>query len=424
MFALIDVNNMYVSCERVFMPSLRSVPVVVLSNNDGCVVARSAEVKALGVKMGTPWFKLREIARQHRIVALSSNYRLYADMSNRLATILQSFSPVLEIYSIDECFLGLEGMKSIFPTFSDMGQAIRKRIDTDIGLPVCVGVGPTKTLAKLGNHLAKTRPDMKGVCDLSVLDSVTLEAIMNTVPVSEVWGVGQAYAERLCAERIRSAGDLRRMQISLAKTRYGVNLIRTVSELNAVSCLPIETVPPKRQQIISSRTFGRVVTEIDELEQACALHCTRAGERLRSQNSVAGSITLTISTSLFNKNEPRYSNHLTIPLQPATTDTRELVRHALFALKLLFRPGFNYKKLGVVLTDIDHEQVIQRDLFVAPRGDKSKERLIDAIDALNARFGRDKIQIASRGTQASWEMKASNKTPEYTSRWAELPRAK
>ena len=258
-FALVDVNNFYVSCERVFQPKLQNVPMVVLSNNDGCAVARSNEVKALGVKMGTPWFKMKDLARQHGILAFSSNYTLYGDMSNRVVSILRDFSPDIEVYSIDESFLRVERVAHLYGGLSPMGQQIRERISQWTGLPVCVGFGPSKTLAKLANHMAKKNPEFDGVCDLHAMSRLERRQWMSQIEVGEVWGVGRRINTRLAAMGIQTILELRNASPKAIRAQFGVVMERTCEELRGVSCLELEEIAPPKQQIMSSRSFGKPV---------------------------------------------------------------------------------------------------------------------------------------------------------------------
>ena len=283
-FALVDVNNFYVSCERVFNPNLESTPLVVLSNNDGCAVARSNEVKALGVKMGTPWFKMKNLARQHGILAFSSNYTLYGDMSNRVATILRDFSPDIEVYSIDESFLRIETVTHLYGGAVAMGQQMRERIRQWTGLPVCVGIAPTKTLTKFANHLAKKNAVFEGVCDLHAMTRLERLEWMYGVEVGEVWGVGRRIAKRLEAMHIGTVLDLRNASPKEIRAQFGVVIERTCNELRGISCLELDDVAPSKQQIMSSRSFGTPVETIAELREAVASYIARAAEKLRCTN--------------------------------------------------------------------------------------------------------------------------------------------
>ncbi|MCZ2112760.1 MAG: Y-family DNA polymerase, partial [Anaerolineae bacterium] len=350
MFALIDGNNFYVSCERVFDPKLEGRPVVVLSNNDGCVVARSQEVKALGVKMGVPWFQLRDLAKQHGIVAKSSNYSLYGDMSARMMAVLGRFSPDQEIYSIDECFLDMDGFGHL--DLSAYGQEIRARVRQWLGLPVCVGFGATKTLAKLANHAAKKRPEFGGVCDLAALSAAAQDALLASIDVGEVWGVGHRGTPRLKALGLDNVKALRDADAKWLRREFSVVLERTVTELNGIPCIDLEDAAPAKQQIMSSRAFGAYVYDLAGLEEAVATYVGRAAEKLRRQGSVAGAVQVYVRTNPFKEDHPQYQRGLTVPLPDPTDDTRLLVRAALLGLRRIFKPGYAYQKAGVMLMDL------------------------------------------------------------------------
>lgn len=421
LYALVDCNNFYVSCERAFNPRLQDRPVCVLSNNDGCVVARSNEVKALGVKMGEPWFKLREMARQHGIVAYSSNYTLYGDMSNRVMSILREFSPRAEVYSIDECFLRIEDLHRLWPTPTDMGQVIRARVLRDTGLPVCVGFSTSKTLAKLANHVAKKRPEFAGVCDLSAQQPAKLNALLEQIEVGEVWGVGRKIGKRLQSMGIETVASLRRAPADWLRTHFGVVMERTGRELQGLSCLSLEQVAPAKQQIISSRSFGDLVLTIDALSEAVSSYTTRAAEKLRRQASVCGAVHTFVMTNRFREQDEQYANGITIGLPSPSSDTRTLIVAALAGLRHIYRPGFKYKKAGVMLMEIGAQGTTQGMLFDAPPAAHASNKLMAVLDAVNARFGRDALAIASTGTTRTWSMRANQVTPRYTTRWDELP---
>ena len=299
--ALIDVNNFYVSCERVFNPKLEGRPVVVLSNNDGCAVARSNEVKVLGVKMGQPWFQLKDLARKHGIVAYSSNYALYADMSNRVMSILAMFSPNQEIYSIDECFLDLSGFRRT--NHADYGQRIRKRIKQWTGLPVCVGIGSTKTLAKLANHIAKKNPEFNAVCDLNSLSLEQQADWFQRIEVGEIWGIGRRLAPRLHEIGIKTVLDLKTASPSQLRARFSVVMEKIIREINGTACIELEEINPPKKQIVSSRSFGIPVSDLASLEESVSLYISRAAEKLRRQQSFAGTVHVSIRTSPFNEKE-------------------------------------------------------------------------------------------------------------------------
>lgn len=420
-FALVDVNNFYVSCERVFKPSLEHTPLVVLSNNDGCAVARSNEVKALGVKMGTPWFKMKALARQHGILACSSNYTLYGDMSHRVTTILRDFSPDLEVYSIDESFLRIETVAHLQGGVLALGQQMRDRIKQWTGLPVCVGVGPTKTLAKFANHLAKKNAHFNGVCDLHAMTRPERQAWMGQVDVGEVWGVGPRLHKRLAAIGIHTVLDLRNTAPKALQGAFGVVMARTCNELRGVSCLDLEDVLPPKQQIMSSRSFGAPVETLDELREAVARYLAQAAEKLRRQHAVTGALHLFVMTNRFKDDEPQYNAGLTVPLAEPTDDTRALTAAALKGLVAIYRPGYRYKKAGVMLTLLSAKATRQTSLFDDPVAQHTSAQLMTAMDAINTAFGRGTVRSGASGTTARWAMRAENRSPRYTTCWDELP---
>ncbi|MBU0593529.1 MAG: Y-family DNA polymerase [Gammaproteobacteria bacterium] len=416
-FALVDGNNFYVSCERVFNPGLEGKPVVVLSNNDGCAVARSAEVKALGVKMATPWFQMKALARQHGIIALSSNYTLYADMSNRMMSLLRQFSPRQEIYSIDECFLGLDGFKQDLTTY---GQEIRQQVRQWIGIPVCVGIAPSKTLAKLANHVAKKQPAWNGVCDLGSLRESELNELLGGIEAGEVWGVGRRLREQLAAMNIHTVLALKEADTALIRRRFSVVLERTVLELRGISCMGLEEIAPNKQQIVCSRSFGQAVLHLVELREAVSSYATRAAEKLRRQSSVAGAIHVFIATSPFREKDPQYSQGITIPLPEASDDTLKLICAAQWGLKQIYRPGYRYAKAGVMLMELGPAGRRQHMLFSDEGAENRSARLMQVLDGINRKMGKDTLFMASSGIEKGWRMKQGNKSPCYTTSWGEL----
>ncbi len=417
--ALIDVNNFYVSCERVFNPKLKNKPVVVLSNNDGCAISRSNEAKALGVVMGAPLFKMQELVKQHGIIGLSSNYALYADMSNRVMTTLNDFSPNQEVYSIDECFLDLTGFNRDLKAY---GQEMRGRILKWTGLPVCVGVGSTKTLAKLANHIAKKQSQFDGVCNLNQLTEDELNKVFSNIEVGEVWGVGRRLASKLKVLGINTVLDLKRADPEYIRGQFSVVMAKTVSELNGTVCIELEEISPPRKQILSSRSFGHTVRDFNSLAESITLYMSRAAEKLRKQNSFAGSVHVYIRTSPFKLDEPHYSNGMTIPMPSPTDDSRQLVKISLWALKRIYRPGFNYAKAGVMLSEIVPKAGIQNDLFSQPVSNQKSEALMSAMDDINRKMGRESIKLASEGFKRPWKMRQENKSSNYTTDWSGLVR--
>ena len=422
-FALVDVNNFYVSCERVFQPRFEGVPMVVLSNNDGCAVARSQEVKALGVPMGTPWFKMKDLARKHGILALSSNYTLYGDMSHRVVTVLHGFTPDLEVYSVDESFLRIEQVVALYGDAVQMGHVVKQRIKQWLGLPVCVGVGPTKTLAKLANHMAKKNAQFNGVCDLHAIPKLERLNWMSTIEVSEVWGVGRRLSQRLNAMGIHTVLDLRNSNPSDMRKHFSVVLERTVQELRGVPCLELEDIAPPKQQIMSSRSFGRPIEHVADLCEAVSSYTARAAEKLRTQGSEAGGLYVFLRTNPFKPGDPQYSNQCHITLDMPTDDTLCLTRHAVRAIEQLYLPGFLYKKAGVMLTLLSGKQTRQADLFDCPHTREKSARLMNTLDRINLQFGKDTLKSAASGIDRAWVMKSDNRTPCYTTRWDELPSA-
>lgn len=413
-FALVDCNNFYVSCERVFQPKLEGVPVLVLSNNDGCAIARSAEVKALGVKMGEPYFKLRPLIREHRIQIRSSNYALYGDMSARVDSVLADFAATIENYSIDESFLDLTSMPGDLVAY---GREVRATVKRWTGIPTCVGIGPTKTLAKLANAIAKDRPDMAGVCDLRLPEARA--ALLPTMSAGKVWGIGPAYVERLRAMGIATAADLAAMEPPLARELLTVVGQRTVLELRGVACISLELEPPPKKVTAVTRSFGKAVTTLAEMREAVSFYATRAGEKLRRAGQAAGHMSVFMHTNRFN-DDPRRSASGAVRFAEPTNDTTALVAGALRVAKAIWRDGFRYSKAGVILTDLTAAGRGQAALFTEDRRDP---RLMLAMDRINQKMGRGTLFPAAAGTHRKWFLKAEHHSPRYTTRWEDLPRA-
>lgn len=413
--ALVDCNNFYVSCERVFRPDLKNVPVVVLSNNDGCAVARSNEAKALGIRMGQPWFECRELAEQHGILALSSNYALYADMSNRVMTILSRYSPDHEVYSIDECFVDLTGT----PRLREITYEMRERVGRWTGIPVCVGVGPTKTLAKLANFVAKKHPRSKGVFNFNCLSIEQKTVLLSRIPVEEVWGVGRQLTKRLGVHGILTVNDLRQAHTPTLRSEFGVVIEKTQRELQETMCIALEDAPPDKQQIISSRSFGRSVTDLPVLLDALAAFIGTATSKLRAQGSHASLLQVFLQTNRFKKDLPQYAPSLAVPLTFPTNDSIEINRWASVICHKMFKPGYEYKKAGIVLSEITPADRLQGDLLQeAPMG---TNKLMVAMDKLNDRYGRNTIKVSTQGVSAAWQMKQERKSPNYTTSWDDVP---
>ncbi|HQU79061.1 MAG TPA: Y-family DNA polymerase [Azonexus sp.] len=426
-FALVDCNNFYASCEKLFDPKLKGTPVVVLSNNDGCVVARSAEVKALGIPMGVPWFQIREQARRHGIVAFSSNYALYADMSNRVVEVLSGFTSNIEVYSIDESFLEVSGFSNWPGGLAGYGEEIRQRIADWLGLAVCVGIAPTKTLAKLANHCAKKGlAATAGVCDFTTMAPEMLTCLLGRIEVGEVWGVGRKISARLDAMGIKTVRELRDMNAETIRASFSVVLERTVRELRGVSCLALEELVPDRQQIMSSRSFGTLVYDLADLEEAVASYIAKGAVKLRTQDSLAGAVQVYIRTNIFKPEVPQYQRGVTVPLPEASADTRVLTAWALKVLRRIYRPGFGYHKAGVMLLNLVPRTSRQFALFDAQGSamDGRSERLMGVLDSINGRYGRGVLRLAAEGVDRSWQMRRGNLSPGYTTTWAGLPRVR
>lgn len=443
MFALVDVNNMYVSCERVFRPSLVGKPVVVLSNNDGCAIARSNEAKDLGIQMAQPWFQIRHLQRQAGLVALSANFELYGDMSARMMSLVGAFAPRQEIYSIDECFLDFTGVPGELPP---VGHALRDQVLQWTGLPTSVGFGPTKTLAKLANHIAKTEdrkpgtygPGVAGVCHLGALAPAERERLMALTEVGSVWGVGRQSRARLNAQGIRTVRDLLQADIATLRRQFGVVMEKTLLELRGTACLAVDDAPAPAQQIMCSRSFGGPVTSLAELGEVLSQFTTRVAEKARGQRQAAGALHVFISTSPHRPGEPQHSPSITLPLARPTADTRALIGAALLALERLYRPGFNYVKAGAMLVELQPEGAGQAelDLFAPPpeataAAHRDGARLMGALDALNQRFGRGAVAVASSlrpapaGAAASASASRQEwRSPRSTTRLDEIPTAR
>ncbi len=431
-FALVDCNNFYVSCEKLFRPDLKNTPVVVLSNNDGCVVARSSEAKALGIRMGVPVFKIQREMRQHGIVPFSSNYALYADLSSRVMNTLESLAPRVEVYSIDEAFLDISGVASAVSRV-EFGQQVRQVIGNWIGITVCVGIAPTKTLAKLANHGAKSYPATGGVVDLTSPDRQ--RRLLALLPVGEVWGIGRRLSARLQSIGIETALDLANADPKSMRNQFSVVVERTVRELNGESCLELEEIAPTKKQILSSRSFGEKVTRLSHMREAICEHAARAGEKLRQENQQARQVTVLIRTSPFNANERQYANSATAALPKPSSDTRDLTALAMRLLKTIWRDGYRYAKGGVILSDFHAPGIYQPDLFVGLSGGMSHgapdrtsarrngDELMAVIDRIN-QSGKGHVFLAGQGFKRSWTMKREHLSPAYTTCWDDIPKVR
>lgn len=442
MYALVDGNNFYVSCERVFAPWLVGRPVVVLSSNDGACIARSNEAKDLGVGMAEPWFKVRHLEKSAGLIAVSANHELYSDMSARMMDIEARYAPRQEVYSVDESFLDFEGLRDDLVA---TGRAMRAAILRETGLPTSVGFGATKTLAKLANHVAKTADRTPGsypahlaqVCDFATLAPHELDALFAVTDVRCVWGVGRRTTERLKAGGIATVQQLVRADASTLRAAFSVTLEKTLLELRGTPCMEVDDAPPPRQQILVSRSFGNAITHVDGIVEAVSEFASRAAERLREQGSVAGAIGVFFGTSPFRRNDRQHGVNVTLPLVRPTGDTAALVAAATAAVRAQFRAGFRYAKAGAVLSDLRPagQRQGELDLFASapdeagprPDTDAARTRLMSAMDALNHRFGRDSVRLgsqalASHGAEVRvWATRQERRSPRYTTRWDEMP---
>ncbi|WP_213802471.1 Y-family DNA polymerase [Klebsiella oxytoca] len=421
MFALCDVNSFYASCETVFRPDLKGRPVVVLSNNDGCVIARSAEAKPF-VKMEEPYFKQKDMFRRHGIIAFSSNYELYADMSNRVMTTLEELSPRCEIYSIDEAFCDLTGVRNC-RDLTDFGREIRETVLRRTHLTVGVGIAQTKTLAKLANHAAKQwQRQTGGVVDLSNLERQ--RKLMSLLPVDEVWGVGRRISKKLEAMGIDTVLKLADTDIRFIRKHFNVVLERTVRELRGEPCLGLEEFAPVKQEIVCSRSFGGRITEYHEMRQAICSYASRAAEKLRGEHQYCRFISAFVKTSPFALNEPYYGNSASVKLLTPTQDSRDIITAATKCLDAIWRDGHCYQKAGVMLGDFYSQGVAQLNLFDdnAPR--QNNEKLMEVLDHLNAKDGRGTLYFAGQGIQNAWQMKREMLSPRYTTRYSDLLKVK
>ncbi len=414
-FALVDCNCFYVSCERVFHPDLEKKPVMVLSNNDGCVVSLSKEAKALGIKVGTPLFEVKDLVKKYDIKTFSSNYTLYGDMSQRVMETLASFSPEIEVYSIDESFLRFEGLKVDFNSY---GRLIKETVRQHTGIPVSVGIGPTKTLAKLANRLSKKYSHYNGVLNLS--GEKDMDRYLQLVKVEDVWGIGGRYAKKLYRHGIENAVQLKNLADDwVRKNLGGVVGLRLVNELRGVSCLPLEMVPPQKKEIMCGRTFSRPVTNLQELEQAISTYITRAAEKMRKQESRASLVHVFILTNYHKKEEPQYGNFATYRLPVQTSFTPEIIRCAVKLLGMIYKTGFKYKKAGVMLSGLVPANECQLNLFQPPPPAK-RNGLMKAVDTINGRWRRNLIHVAATGIKPNWRMKREMLSNCFTTNWNEL----
>jgi len=414
MFGLIDCNNFYASCERVFNPSLNGRPVVVLSNNDGCVIARSSEAKALGIPMGEPAYKLKALIEANQVVVFSSNYVLYGDMSHRVMTTVAQFAPDMEIYSIDEAFLLFDGFENI--NLKEYGEKIVRTTTRNTGIPVSLGVAPTKTLAKLANKFAKKYKDYKGVCVIDTDEK--REKALKLTAVGDVWGIGRQYAKKLEYYSIHTAWDFTQRSKSWVRHTMGVVGERTWLELKGTPCVEMDRTTTKKS-ICTSRSFGERLTELAPISEAVSNFAASCAEKLRKQHSLASVIMVFIQTNPNATNLPQHCKQVVLQLPVPANDTSELINFALRGLKSVFAEGYQFKKAGVIVSEIVPERPLQGDLFDVRDRDKFN-RIMTVMDSLNASYGKQKVKIAAQGFDRKWKLKNERLSPCYTTKLADV----
>jgi len=416
-FALVDCNNFYASCEKVFNPDIANKPVGILSNNDGIIIALSSELKKLGVTRGIPGFKLnKHLIRKNDVRIFSSNYTLYGDMSARVMDTLSMFTPDLEIYSIDEAFLSLKGFGHL--NLTNYGKQIKRTVQQHTGLPVSVGIGPTKTLAKIANCFAKKNNFVEGVFDIS--DHPDKDKILRWIEVEHIWGVGRQYAKMLRRNGITNAYELTQVPDKWVQNKMTIVGLRTVKELCGISCIDLKMDIKPKKEIVSSRSFGNPVTKLQDLIEATSDYCSIAVKKLRSENQVASIIIMFLSTNRF-KNEPQYANYAKARLPLPSDYTPDFIRAANQIIKKIYRPGYKYKKVGVMLSDIMHQSKTPLDFFQPAYLDDHRKVIMDCMDDINEKMGSHKITYASAGIKKPWQMKRENLTPSYTTSWEHIP---
>ncbi|MDC4801027.1 Y-family DNA polymerase [Acinetobacter baumannii] len=420
-FFLIDVNNMYVSCERVFDPSLNDKPVIVLSNNDGCAVARSNESKALNIKMGVPLFQIKDIVQQHNVIVLSSNYAMYAEMSRRFHKILGSYVTEEEVepYSIDECFVDFTAYEKNFD-LEKVGQQMRQQIWKWLGLPVCVGIGRSKTEAKIANHIAKKNPGFNSVCDLVNMDPCNKEYYFSLIDVSEVWGVGRKHSKKLQSMGINTVLDLACAEPREMQKKFSIVMARTIYELQGISCIEIEHTPPSKKQIVASRSFGGRVTELTDLKEAISMYAQDACKRLRDEGLLCGCMIAFVQSNPFDPNVPFYNKSITGSFSEPTDCAVDFVKAATRMLNDIYKEGIKYKKCGVVLTCLEPKSGHTYDLLTDFKQIEKKECLMQAMDGIHSKFGKKKVGVGPCFIpNRNWSM-SRDKLSKNPFKWDEL----
>ncbi len=415
MFALVDCNNFYASCERVFNPSLQHKPIIVLSNNDGCVIARSQEAKVLGIKMAQPVFQLRHLIQEHQIAVFSSNYALYGDMSRRVMGVLYSLVPQVEVYSIDEAFLQLS--TSVEEELIEMAHHIWFEVKRQTGIPVSVGIGPTKTIAKIANRLAKTSSKADGKCVL-VRQHHIKEALKRT-DIKDVWGLGRGLSRRLKQHQMNTAYDFSLADDGWVQRQMTIVGLKILKELQGESCLPLESTPAKRRHVITSRSFSRMIDELEPLKEVIANFASRCSEKLRLQGMCASSLIISLKTNKYRTDQPQHSEQVEIRLPVPTHLSSEIVHYAIEGLRSIYKEGYAYKKAGIILSDLTPEHIHQQHLFDTLDREKH-HRLASLVDQLNQKLGKNTIRLAAQGFEERGKTKQEKLSPSYTTRWDDL----
>ena len=417
MYALIDCNNFYASCERLFRPDLRDKPILVLSNNDGCVIARSNEVKALGIVMGEPYFKVKELCKRHKVAVFSSNYSLYGDISARVMSVIEREWPQLEIYSIDEAFLDLKTLAE--DKIELFCWHLQKIIFKEIGIPTSIGIGQTKTLAKLANHIAKKE------LRIPVFNLANQREWLKKIEVGEVWGIGRQWHKKLMPYGIRTAHDLANTNAHDLKKQFSVVLQRTAMELQGISCVGLEERSLKKS-IMSSKSFGKMQGSYESIAEAISSHCRRAYEKLREQNLEVQNLYVFVQTNRFRTDLTQYHQAMVVKLASPTDDLRVITHHAKACLEKLYKPGFQYKKAGVCFEEVVSKTYKQYDFFTQSNEESTHktEQLMKVLDAINAKYGSHTMKLAAEGHSQVWAMRSEMRSPCYTTRWSDLPKVK
>ncbi|OUW95320.1 MAG: hypothetical protein CBD97_02985 [Pelagibacteraceae bacterium TMED237] len=411
--ALIDCNNFYASCERIFNPKLISKPIVVLSNNDGCIIARSKEAKKLGIKMGEPYFKAKNIIKKNNVKVFSSNYSLYGDISQRVMETLSTFSSEVEIYSIDEAFLGLRGFENY--EIDTYCRHIRQTIKKWVGIPVSIGVGPTKTLSKIANHLAKKNMDYNGICILK--NKIEIKKGLELTHIEDVWGIGRRLSIFLKKYKINTAYHFSQMDRGWIRKNMGVVGEKTYLELNGLSCLDLDLIPSDKKSCCVSRSFSQPIEKMFDLEESISTYGSRVSEKIREEGLVAESMSIFVLTNHFNRKEKQYSNSIKLQLPFPTNNSIKIVKRALDGIRKIYRPGYRYKKAGIILHGLSKHNVT-RGLLDYNRD--ASDKMMNTIDKINSRYGSSTLKIAAEGIEKVWKMKRENVSPCYTTRFDDL----